>query len=130
MAPRIFTLAEARAILPQIRALLHAAQEARSELVRRGPDVLEVNRKAGTNGGSHEASAALPAFTQMEAGIQSIVAMGVHVKDVERGLIDFPARREGRIVYLCWQYGEDDIAYWHEVNAGYAGRQPVDDQFE
>lgn len=130
MAPRVFTLAEARALLPEIRQLLEDAQRARDELVRRGPDVVEVVRNAGSNGGSHKASAALPAFTRMEEGIQRISALGVHIKDIENGLVDFPAMREGRVVYLCWRLGESDIGYWHEIDSGYAGRQPIDSEFE
>ena len=51
---------------------------------------------------------------------------GALIKDINIGLLDFPALRDGREVYLCWQYGEGDIAYWHEIDAGYEGRQPID----
>ncbi|HLV01558.1 MAG TPA: DUF2203 domain-containing protein, partial [Acidobacteriota bacterium] len=50
---------------------------------------------------------------------------GCLVKSVDEGLIDFPHIRDGREVYLCWRYGEDDIEYWHEVDAGFAGRTPI-----
>jgi hypothetical protein len=53
--------------------------------------------------------------------------MGIHVKDLDTGLIDFSALRDGREVYLCWRVGEDDIQFWHEVEAGFAGRQSIDD---
>jgi hypothetical protein len=48
------------------------------------------------------------------------------IKDVNLGLLDFPALKDGREVYFCWQYGEGEIAFWHEIEAGYAGRQPID----
>jgi hypothetical protein len=51
--------------------------------------------------------------------------IGCELKGVEQGLIDFPALREGRVVYLCWQYDEPEVAFWHEVDAGFAGRQPL-----
>jgi hypothetical protein len=51
--------------------------------------------------------------------------MGVELKDIEEGLVDFRSMRDGRIVYLCWRQGEDTIAFWHELDAGFAGRQPL-----
>jgi hypothetical protein len=53
--------------------------------------------------------------------------MGVHIKDIDRGLCDFPYMRNGRVVYLCWQLGEDAIAFWHDIEAGFAGREPLDE---
>ena len=50
---------------------------------------------------------------------------GIIIRDLQRGLIDFPAMREGREVYLCWIYGEERIDYWHEIDTGFAGRQPL-----
>jgi hypothetical protein len=58
-------------------------------------------------------------------GMAQLQALGVVVKDLDRGLIDFPHRREGREVYLCWEYGEERIDYWHETDSGYSGRQPL-----
>jgi hypothetical protein len=52
--------------------------------------------------------------------------MGIKVKDLQVGLVDFPAWRDDHEVYLCWKYGEDDIQFWHEIEAGFAGRQPID----
>ena len=56
---------------------------------------------------------------------ENIHALGVEIKDLDRGLCDFPALREGRVVYLCWVFGEDDIEWWHDIEAGFAGRQPL-----
>ena len=61
----------------------------------------------------------------MFANFDQIQDLGVLVKDINLGLLDFPALREGQEVYLCWQYGEGEIAFWHEVEAGFAGRQPI-----
>ena len=58
--------------------------------------------------------------------VNSIQEIGCIVKSIDEGLVDFPHVREGREVYLCWKYGEPDIAYWHEVDAGFAGRTPLD----
>ena len=60
-----------------------------------------------------------------EALIKAIVELGVALKDIEQGLIDFPTERDGRIVYLCWRQGEDEIRFWHELDTGFAGRRPL-----
>ena len=54
-----------------------------------------------------------------------VQALGVELKGIEQGLVDFPTMRDGRVVYLCWQLGEGTIAYWHEIDAGFSGRQPL-----
>jgi hypothetical protein len=65
-------------------------------------------------------------FEKLDALIHQIIDTGAQIKDINTGLLDFSALREGREVYLCWQYGEHDIAFWHEVEDGYAGRQPIE----
>ena len=59
--------------------------------------------------------------------IQQIKEMGVLIKDVDKGLCDFPYMRQGRIVYLCWQLGEESIEYWHDIETGFGGREPLDE---
>jgi len=59
--------------------------------------------------------------------VERVQSYGCQLKDMEMGLIDFPAIRDGREVYLCWKLGEEQIGYWHDVEAGYAGRQPLED---
>jgi hypothetical protein len=87
-------------------------------------------RNAASNGGNVQAGELFQTYQTLEAGIKGILGMGVLVKDVESGLVDFLGRRTGREIYLCWRYGEDDIEYWHDLTAGYAGRQPIDEQVE
>jgi hypothetical protein len=65
-------------------------------------------------------------FEKLDALIHGILETGVLIKDINLGLLDFPALRGGREVYLCWQYGEGEIAFWHEIEAGFAGRQPIE----
>lgn len=127
MNARIFTIQEARDLLPQIKELMERAQHARRELQRLRPEIWPVLRKAATNGGSKEAGETMLLFQQLESGIKSIMRLGVTVKDVDSGLIDFLGKREGREVYLCWQYGEEDIRYWHELDTGLAGRRAIDE---
>jgi hypothetical protein len=65
--------------------------------------------------------------TEMNAGIAKVQGMGIEVKDLAIGLIDFRSIREGREVYLCWKLGEEHVSYWHELDTGYAGRQPLEE---
>ncbi len=60
--------------------------------------------------------------------VRELNALGVMLKDYETGLVDFPAERDGRTVYLCWRLGEPSVQFWHEVDAGYVGRRPVEEQ--
>ena len=62
---------------------------------------------------------------EAESLIKAIVNLGVALKDIEQGLVDFPAERDGRIVFLCWKQGEDEIRFWHELDTGFAGRKPL-----
>ncbi len=62
---------------------------------------------------------------ELEHFQQELAALGVEFKDYVQGLVDFPAQRDGRTVYLCWRLGEPAVEYWHEIDAGYAGRQPI-----
>jgi hypothetical protein len=63
---------------------------------------------------------------ELESFHRELVALGVESKDYAQGLVDFPAKRDGRTVYLCWRLGEPAVEFWHEIDAGYAGRQPLD----
>jgi hypothetical protein len=123
--PRLFTPEEANATLSEIRPLLADAFEAREEILRLRPDMEPTLEKAIGNGhnlGSHEV---LGAFDKLKAALEGIQSQGVLVKDVNSGLLDFPSMREGRVVFLCWRYGEPSVSYWHDVDAGFAGRQPL-----
>jgi hypothetical protein len=64
-------------------------------------------------------------FEKLDALVHQIQDTGAQIKDINTGLLDFSALKNGREVYLCWQHGEDDIQYWHEIEAGFAGRQPI-----
>ncbi len=126
MQARYYTLDEARAALPQVKALMAQVQEARSEIIRLRPDVWPVLQKAAHNGGNAAAGEVFSHFHKLEAGVKGILGMGILVKDIDTGLIDFLSIRNGREVYLCWKYGEEGLAFWHDINTGYQGRQPID----
>jgi hypothetical protein len=82
---------------------------------------------AGGNGGGADGSVFARAALTFSRGLAQIDRWGVIVRDLDTGICDFPALREGREVYLCWRVGEERIAWWHEPEAGFAGRQPLDD---
>ena len=122
---RYFTLQQARETLAEIRPLLDEIQRIRQEILARQPDVWPVVERAAGNGGSLAASNLVMEFERLDAFVHQVQDTGVLFKDINLGLLDFPALKAGREVYLCWKYGEDDIEFWHEIQAGYAGRQPI-----
>ena len=127
MNARYFSLREARSLLPQIKELMADVQSARSEILRLRPDVWPALRQAAGNGGTEAAGEMLVNFLRLEAGVKGILRMGILVKDIDAGIVHFLARRHGREVYLCWQHGEDELRYWHELNDDFAQRQLIDE---
>jgi hypothetical protein len=127
---RTFTLSEARGLIPRLRRLLARMTRARDRLTRLRPEIDRAREKAEHGGGSLLGPTYLSHLMAFSEAIQEIESMGVHVKDLRNGLVDFPHEREGRIVYLCWKSDEDDIRWWHETDAGFAGRQPLTDEFD
>ena len=123
--PRLWTPEEANAVLPQIRPLLADALSARQDILRLKPDLETTLEKALGNGHNIESPELLDAFDRVKAALKEIQALGVLVKDVNSGLLDFPSLREGRIVFLCWRFDEPQVEYWHDLDAGFAGRQPI-----
>jgi hypothetical protein len=123
---RHFTLEQANAVVQAIRPLVAEVLEIRRAVVDRQPEVWPVLAKAAGNGGSQAASQIAWEFQRMDALVREILATGAILKDVNTGLVDFLSIKEGRPVYLCWKYGEDHISYWHELEAGLAGRQPLE----
>jgi hypothetical protein len=126
---KLFTLAEANALLPVVRPMLEALAEAKRGLDGVHSALLRISPRMRENGHRVEA---LGLEDQMERlvdrlarGIRDLELMGIEIKDVDEGLIDFPALHHGRVIYLCWRLGEDEIAYWHEITTGFAGRRSV-----
>jgi hypothetical protein len=120
-----FTLQTANHALTVIRPLMDEIQAIRQEILVRQPDVWPVLERSAGNGGSQAASQMVREFERLDALVHQVQATGALFKDINLGLLDFPALRDGQEVYLCWKYGEGDIAFWHEIEAGYAGRQPI-----
>ncbi len=126
MPDRYFSVPEANALLPRLHVLVTELQRIRAAIVDAQPEFLPVLEASVTNGGNREASAMLLRFGQVEALVDEIRNTGCQLKDVQMGLVDFLHRRpDGRIVLLCWRLGEDQIGYWHELDSGFQGRQPL-----
>lgn len=132
-----FTLDEAQTLLPVLEALLKRAIEG-----RRGAEAIEeklqaLSRKIFVSGGMFvdiervrkRREAYQSNLQQAKDSLAEIEAIGVQVKDLETGLLDFPCLIEGETVLLCWKLGEDSIEFWHTLDGGFRGRQPLDERF-
>ncbi len=123
---RHYTLEEAAAVLPQVEELIRRLRAARERLTdREAREAL--SSAAPTNGGGEPGRSVSEGFLQLRDTLIELRELEVVLRDLEKGLVDFPAMRDGREVYLCWQEGEDEIAFWHEPDAGFSGRRPLDD---
>jgi len=126
MSTRFFTVEEANAALPRLSELLQQVRQARQVISMARPELWPVLKKSIGNGGSKKAGELLPEFERLQAAVKAIEAMGILLKDADHGLVDFLHRRpDGREVYLCWRYDEPEVMYWHDLNAGFAGRQKL-----
>jgi hypothetical protein len=132
---RYFTIEEAREVLEQVRPLAEALVERHRALRRAMRRQAELVTRIGGNGGGIAPGAVAAAdeeargeAAEIEKALAALQALGVQVKDIERGLVDFPSLRDGEEVLLCWHAGEDDIRYWHGLEEGFAGRRPLDEE--
>jgi hypothetical protein len=122
---RYFSVEEANDLLPELRRLLAGVREVRHSLVVEWERAQPVLKAAGTNGGGKEASGYVSDLTRLNALLQDLTRRGVIIKDFDRGLVDFPHWRDGREVLLCWELAEDRVRFWHDLESGYAGREPI-----
>ncbi len=123
--PRYFTVDEANALLPKLKALLEHMLAARQHIVETRQTWEPMMEKARGNGGGEQGKDLYKDTEKIHLTMEQINAWGIIVKDVDTGLVDFPSLRHGREVYLCWRLGEPHVAFWHDVDAGFAGRQPL-----
>jgi len=122
---RFFTLAQANQLLEVLRPLVAEMLATRDSILALQPQLEAVLNKAIHNGGSDVSAEALDAFDALKKSLYTIQQYDVFVKDVNSGLIDFPSIRDGNVVFLCWQFGEDEVKFWHEVETGFEDRQPI-----
>ncbi|HEY7133251.1 MAG TPA: DUF2203 domain-containing protein [Candidatus Limnocylindrales bacterium] len=138
---RFYDLDEANAAIPEVRTILESLRDQRAELIRLRDEVLATADDTPDARSEGRGDAATEARTdadvrvlrlrmqgvidRMQAGVVRIDELGITLREIETGLIDFPALANGRQIWLCWRLGEDDVAYWHELADGFAGRLPL-----
>jgi hypothetical protein len=122
---RHYSLDEANALLPKVKPVLRKLRDAKDLLVDEDAHEL-LSDAAPANGGGDPGRQVGEAFLEVRRLLAALQEAGIVVRDIDRGLIDFPAIRDGEEVYLCWELGEDAVAYWHDLETGYRGRQPLD----
>ena len=154
---RFFDLDEANELIPEVRTILESLRDERAELIRLRDQLLLIEAAADTpsqtateaksRGATRQAERddededvsgraterrvlrlrMQGVIDQMQAGVARIDELGVTLREIETGLIDFPALVAGRQIFLCWRLGEDDVAWWHELGDGFGGRQALAD---
>ncbi|MBI2820822.1 MAG: DUF2203 domain-containing protein [Acidobacteria bacterium] len=122
---RYFTLEEANRTLKEVYDWVVHLSEVKKSIDEKAAEVEQFKEKAADNVGSPLGTAYVEELIELQHTLNHIQAQGVLVKDLNRGLLDFPHLREGREVYLCWELGEDAVQHWHEVEEGYAGRRKL-----
>ena len=123
--PRLFTVEEANALLPKLQELLDDVSTHRDLMREKAPHLEPILKSAASNGGGRVGSEYGVEAYSLYLAIERIRELGVILKDLDMGLLDFPHERDGRVVFLCWHPPEERIAYWHEIQAGYPGRRPL-----
>ena len=120
-----FTVDEANALLPKLQVLLEKMLAARQRIIENRKIWEPIMEKAGSNGGGPTGKQLYHDTDRIHLTLEQINGWGILIKDVDTGLVDFPHMRNGREVYLCWRLGEASVAFWHDVDAGFANRQPL-----
>ncbi len=124
--PKYYTLDEANNALKTIEPILGEMMEIAEQIRIHQPELWDLVQKSAGNGGNPELSQLLVEFDHLDALFHQIQDMGIEIKDLTIGLVDFRALHNGREIYLCWKYGEGSIQFWHEIEAGFTGRQIID----
>jgi hypothetical protein len=122
---KLFTLEEANNLIPRLRPLIKRIVSSRQSLLDIQDEIQKARNKAKYDGGSLQGADYVRFLSSFTLSISEIEKIGVIVKDFRTGLCDFPHLKDGRVIYLCWKMDEEKIEYWHEVDAGFAGRQPI-----
>jgi len=135
---KTFSLEEAQSLLPILESLLRRAIEAKEVAGQVEADLQRLSQKIFLSGGllvdvaavARKRMAQRTAVQQAQDALQEIDSIGVQVKDLDKGLLDFPCQLGEQIVLLCWQLGEAKIDFWHTMESGFQGRQPLDERFQ
>jgi hypothetical protein len=121
-----YSLEEASALLTEVAELIERMRAARDRLGDADARAA-LAAAGGTNGGGQPGRTVSEGFLELREAMMWLRMREIVLRDLDRGLVDFPAVREGAEVYLCWQEGEEEIGFWHEPDTGFAGRRPLDD---
>ncbi|HTI99052.1 MAG TPA: DUF2203 domain-containing protein [Dongiaceae bacterium] len=119
-----YTREEATALLPQVRAWLREVNEFREQLVRHDRKLSGL-RGGGEDLGGNLVGEWIKVIADLKAVLDEFQRREIFIKDVERGLLDFPALMGGKEVFLCWEQDEPAVEFWHDLDAGFAGREPL-----
>lgn len=136
MSDRTFTLDEAQALLPVLESLLRTSIDGKKLIETVDGELQELAHRVFLAGGmrlnilnlARRKAEREKAIQRVKDAMAEIDAMGVQVKDLDIGLLDFPCEVEGRTILLCWKLGEKEIAHWHSISEGFAGRKPIDER--
>jgi hypothetical protein len=136
MPDRTFTLEEAHSLLPVLESLLRTAISGKKLMEEVEAEMQALTHRIYLNGGTHVDIVAVArrkaerakAEQRAKDALAEIDSIGVQVKDIDIGLLDFPCVVEGRVVLLCWKMGETSITHWHSTDEGFAGRKPIDER--
>jgi hypothetical protein len=136
MSDRTFTLDEAQSLLPVLESLLRTAITAKKTIEQFEGEQQALAQRIFLNGGTHidvvplarRKAERAKAEQRAKDAIAEIDSIGVQVKDLDIGLLDFPCEVEGEIILLCWKLGESSITHWHGTREGFAGRKPIDER--
>lgn len=123
---RYYTPREANNLLEIVRPMVGELVRIGERIRENQPELWAVAEKSAGNGGNPALSKMLPDFDRLDSILHQLQDMRIEIKDISIGLIDFPGIKDGREICLCWKYNEDSIRFWHEIEAGFAGRQPID----
>ncbi len=134
--PKTFTLEQAQALLPVLKSLLKSAMNGKKVIEQIEKELQDVRHRILLSGGLSVDVAKLSArraerekaMQEIKDALAEVQAIGVQVKDLDIGLLDFPCAVEGEIVLLCWKLGEEKIEYWHGLEEGFKGRKPIDER--
>jgi hypothetical protein len=123
---RHYSVEQANAVRGWVADRVHWIRDARARLVALGPEAGEaVAALDPQSGGSYPGRDVARSLVELSRAVAELQAVDIVVRDVDRGLVDFPSIRDGEEVYLCWLIDEEEVAFWHDPEAGFAGRQPL-----
>ena len=124
---KLFTLEEANSLLPSVRRIVKSIQNSHRRVAAFNAKARHAAEGAESGGGGMpEGETYAELLVDLSTHTEKLESLGIQLKDYRQGLIDFPSMREGRVVLLCWKADEgDQVEWWHDVEAGFAGRQPL-----